>query len=76
MIDEYFNRLKQIDALNQEDHSTLPAHTMQPINIYGENHKAAAVWLKSSLADCKTKGQEILIRTECEKLFNVIISSQ
>lgn len=76
MTEEYFSRLKRIDAFKQEDHSTLPACTMQEINIYGENHKAAAVWLKSALADCSTKGQEILIRTECEKLFNVIISSQ
>lgn len=75
MTDEYFSRLKQIDALKETDHSTLPAFTMQPIHIYGENHKAAADWLKSALADC-TKSEEILIRAECEKLFNVIVSSQ
>lgn len=75
MTDEYFNRLRQIDALKQMNHSTLPPFTMQAINIYGENHKAAAKWLKSALADC-TKAEEILIRAECEKLFHVIVSSQ
>lgn len=75
MTDEYFSRLKQIDVLKEMDYSTLPAFTMQPIHIYGKKHKAAADWLKSALADC-TKSEEILIRAECEKLFNVIVSSQ
>ena len=71
----YFERMEQIEQLKKLDYSTIPAVNFQPINVYGENHQFAAEWLKKQLVN-KSKSQEILIRMDCEKKFNVIVSSE
>jgi len=53
-----------IDGFNFTDH----------IYIYGNRHKAAAAWLKDHLGG-STQTEEILMRLDCEKTYNVLISN-
>lgn len=47
----------------------------ESIYIYGKNHAQAAEWLAEKLTGA-TKTEEILIRLDCEKDFNVLISNE